>query len=268
MLRLPELQREFFQAITRAHDPAARPGSPPSVTTEIHGDGRLGAAERLEVYARMYCARLVDALVEDYPRVVAMLGADAFADVAHEFVAAHPSTHPSLRWFGCGFADFLAAIADRGLPACLADLARLEWTRLAVFDAPDTELLDIEALRRLPPDGWASLRLRPVPAVEVLRVAWPVHRIWEAGESGSPATEWQSEETWLRVWRQCDKVYQASMDVAERMAWAHLEAGDEFAALCEGLAAVVPANVAAETAGALVLRWIEDGVLVGMTSDS
>lgn len=267
MLRLPELQHVVFRAITRSHDAAALSGSSPAVTAEIHGDGRLGAADRLEVYARMYGARLVDVLGEDYPRVAAILGAEAFADIAHEYVATHPSTHPSLRWFGRGFADFLAATTERALPACLADLARLEWTRLAVFDAPDSGLLDLEILRNVPPDGWASLRLPLVPALEVLHVAWPVHRIWEAGDSGSPGTEWQSEETWLRVWRHGDKVYQASMDVAERVALAHAQAGDEFAVWCEALAAVVPTNVAAETAGALVLRWIEDGLLVRMPFD-
>jgi hypothetical protein len=229
---------------------------------EIHGDGRLGAAERLQVYARMYCARLIDVLVEDYPRVAATLGADEFVDVAHDYVTAHPSTHPSLRCFGRDFADFLATSTDRTIPAFLADLARLEWARLAVFDAPDAEPLDVRALRRLPPDAWASLRLTLVPAVKFLRVAWPVHRIWEAAESGAPSTDWQPEETWLRVWRQDDQVYQASMDLAERTALAHVQAGDEFADVCDGLAAVVAAGTAAETAGALVLRWIEDGALM------
>ena len=66
----------------------------------------------------------------------------------------------------------------------------------------------------LPPDAWASLRLALVPAVEVLRVSWPVHRIWEAGESGAPSTGWQPAETWLRVWRQVYKVYQAIYNFA------------------------------------------------------
>jgi hypothetical protein len=54
--------------------------------------------------------------------------------------------------------------------------------------APDAELLDFDTLRRLPPDSWANLRLRLAPAVEVLRVAWPVHKIWEAG---SAFVDWQ-----------------------------------------------------------------------------
>ena len=258
MLRLPDLQREFLRAITRAHGLEEASISSSPLVAEIRGDGRLGAAQRLEIYAGMYCARLIDALGEDYPRVLGTLGTTAFGDIAHDYVTAHPSTQPSLRGFGRGFAEFLAGYQGCELPQFLADLARLEWARLAVFDAPDAELLDVETLRRLPPDSWANLRLRLAPAVEVLRVAWPVHKIWEAG---SAFVDWQPEETWLRIWRQNDTVYQASMDLAERTALAHLQGGDEFAVLCSDLAAVVAPDAAAQTAGALVLRWIEDGVL-------
>jgi hypothetical protein len=66
------------------------------------------------------------------------------------------------------------------------------------------------------------------------------------------------------VWRQDDKVYQAPMDAVERTALAHVQAGDAFAGLCYGLTAVVAPEAAAEIAGALVLRWLADGVLAGL----
>jgi hypothetical protein len=260
MRHLHELQRVFLRGITRAHVPGAGSGPPLALLSEIQGDDRLGAAERVEIYARMYCARLVDVLAEDYPRVAVILGADVFGDLAHAYVEAHPSTHPSLRWFGRGFADFLAGSTERGLPGFVGDLARLEWARLSVFDAADAEVLAIDTLRRLPADDWASLRLRLTPAVEVLHVAWPVHRIWEVGEAGAVGDR-EPSETWMRVWRQSDKVYQASMDDAERTALAHVQVGDTFAELCNGVGTVVGPEAAAATAGALVLRWIEDGLL-------
>jgi hypothetical protein len=258
MLRLRDLQQEFLRAIARPRAPEERSGWGSALVSEIRGDDCLGATERLEIYARMYCARLIDALGEDYPRVAAILGPEVFGETAHDYVTTNPSTHPSLRWFGRGFAEFLAESGRRGLPGFLPDLARLEWARLDVFDAPEADLLNVESLRHVPPEGWASLKLRLAPAVEILRVAWPVHSIWE---SDQPDAEWQSEESWLRVWRQGDKVYQARMDVVERTALACVEAGDEFADVCGGLTAVVPSEVAAQTAGALVLRWIEDGIL-------
>ena len=104
------------------------------------------------------------------------------------------------------------------------------------------------------------LRLGVVPALTVLDVAWPVHRIWEA-EAASET--WQPEEIVLRVWRQRDLVFQAPMDPVEQRALERVRRGDDFSGLCEGLAGLVPTDEAPRTAGALVLRWIEDGLLRG-----
>jgi hypothetical protein len=256
VLALPDLQRAFFRAVTAAcgaHCPEA------DLIAEVRGDGRLDARARLDVYARMYCARLLDVLFEDYPRVAAIIGEDEFASLAHDYIAIHCSTDPSLRWFGRRFPDFLAERAAHS-PSFLSDLARLEWTRLGVFDAGDAPTLTVDRLRELAPEAWATLRLQLIPAFEVLRAAWPVHRIWDA-DAAEPASAWQPDETWLRVWRRDDLVYQASMDATERAALAHVQAGDDFGTLCDGLTALVSQEDAAGTAGALLLRWIEDGVL-------
>ncbi len=267
MLRLPDLQREFFLGITGAHGVCDHAGEASPLTDAIQDQGGLAPAERLAIYARMYRIRLVEALATDYPRVATILGPDPFGEVARHYIAAVPSTHPSLRWFGRGFADFLAAREDPSQQAFLADLARLEWARLAVFDAPDADLLAVETLRRLPADGWVSLRLRPIPALEVLHVGWPVHRIWDAAD-GDASTPWSPADTWLRVWRQGDQVFQATMDAVEHTALRHVRAGDDFGELCVGLATVVPVDTIAATAGALVLRWIEDGLLGADASPS
>ena len=260
MRRLPDLQREFFRVIAGSSAPA----DSALVLDEIQGNARLSSAERLAVYARMYRARLVDVLTEDYPRVATILGGDTFGAVAQAYIEAHPSTQPSLRWFGARFAEFLDLTPPDGAPAFLRDLARLEWARLAVFDAPDARLLEIDALRRIPPEAWTVLRLRLVPAVVTLDASWPVHEIWPAVENALPSDAISPRATHLRVWRQGDQVFQASMDAAERIAFAAVVAGHTFADLCEQLASVVSAEEAPATAGALTLRWLEDGVLAAL----
>ncbi|MEO6026146.1 MAG: DNA-binding domain-containing protein [Candidatus Binatia bacterium] len=260
MRRLPDLQRDLFRAIAGSRATVG----PPPVLDEIQGNARLSPAERLAVYARMYRARLVDVLTEDYPRVGALLGAEAFGAAAHAYIDAHPSTQPSLRWFGARFAEFLDQAPLDGAPEFLVDLARLEWARLAVFDAPDAPLLEIDALRRIPPDEWTTLRLSLVPAVVTLDAAWPVHEIWQAVETALPSSEIRPSTTHLRVWRQGDQVFQVSMDAAERIALAAVVTGDTFADLCERLASVVSAEEAPATAGSLMLRWLEDGVLAAL----
>lgn len=258
MLRLPELQRAFFRTISARHEHGDDRAVDPALAREVRSHGPLAAEARVGIYAGMYCARLVDALAEDYPRVAAVLGTEAFGEAAHAYVADHPSTHPSLRWFGAAFGDFLEAHPDAARPPFVADLARLEWARLAAFDAADAAPLDLARLRTLPDQAWSALRLTFMPCVRILAIAWPVHRIWE---DPSAATRWSPEPTWLRVWRHDEQVFQSALDVVERTAIAHVRAGDDFATMCAGLAGHVAEDAAPATAAGIVLRWIEDGVL-------
>jgi hypothetical protein len=256
MLSLPELQAAFLRAVV-GDDPVDAAAPNDALSAEIAAREPLTPRERVQIYARMYGARLVDALAQDFPRVAAVLGQERFHDVAHAYVSACPSRHPSLRWFGARFPEFLTTSAVG--PEFLADLARLEWARVMVFDAPDAGLLSVDALRRVPPDAWGRVRLQVVQALEVLRVQWPVHAIWDGPAAAPPAGK--AREIWLRVWRQGDGVYQAPIDVAERIALGHVRAGDDFGTLCNGLAAVMAPGEAAAVAGALVLRWIADALL-------
>ncbi len=80
--------------------------------------------------------------------------------------------------------------------------------------------------------------------------AWPVHRLWADAAALVPA------RTALRIWREGFFVYQTAMDPAEEAALDRLVAGEPFAAVCEGFDA--PAEAAA-----LLLRWIEDGIIAG-----
>ena len=103
-------------------------------------DPRLRAVDRLDIYANMYFYRLLDGLAEDYPRVHAAVGADRFHNLATDYLLRHPSEHPSLRHLGRRLPVFLDAYPLREEFPYLADLARLDWAHVEVFDAPDTLL--------------------------------------------------------------------------------------------------------------------------------
>jgi hypothetical protein len=123
--------------------PGARPGGAAdrfALLAAVNGrQPRCGAAD--PIYADMYQARLLDVLRDDFPLVLAVIGDEAFCSLAGRYLARHPSEHPSVRYVGRRFTDFVAA--DETVPPFLADLARLEWARVDVFDA-----LDGEPLRR------------------------------------------------------------------------------------------------------------------------
>ncbi len=131
----------------------------PDATALVTGDARASGAERIHVYQHMYRARLIEALEGQFPRVSRWLDADAFAEVVAAYVTDEPSRHPSLRFIGRRFPDWLAARApaEARHPA-LADLARLEWAREDVFDAADQGTLTLETVRGWPPDRFGGSR--------------------------------------------------------------------------------------------------------------
>jgi len=239
---LRDLQAAFWLSI------ATRPGegAPEAELLRVVPGGRLAPPDRVAVYAGMYVWRLVEALAEDFPKVAEALGRDRFADVVRAYLARHPSTEPSVRHLGRALPAFLAGAE----PSWLADLARLEWARLDIFDAPDALPVTVDDLRGVSPNDWPELRLAPVPALARLVAEWPVHDLWS-----QPSRPVAPVRTALRVWRDGFLVYQAPMDAVEEAALGHLLAADPFAALCETVGD--PADAAS-----LLLRWIADGIVM------
>jgi hypothetical protein len=243
---LPELQALFWRALEGACEPA--------LTGVVVDAGRLSAVDRLGIYAGMYFWRLRDVLAEDFEKTAEVLGPDPFSETVRAYLRRHPSGHPSVRHVGRHFADFLASHPPAGSPPWLADLARLEWARVEVFDAADAAVMSREHLRELPPPAWADLVLRPIPALAVVTSAWPLPAIWRGDR------EVASAPTAVRVWRQDGVVYHCAMDAPEEEALAVVGAEGAFGQVCEVFDGRPPAAAASE-AGALLMRWIEDGLL-------
>jgi hypothetical protein len=246
---LRELQALFWRSLNGASEPALE-------ETVVSSPG-LAAAERLDIYGRMYFWRLHDALAEDFEKTAAALGDERFADIVRGYLSDHPSCHPSVRHLGRDFAGYLADRPPDGANPWLADLARLEWARVEVFDAPDADPIRADDLKAIDGAAWPGLRLRPAAALEVVESAWPLHEIWRDGGTPRPA------ETSLRVWRDSGAVYHCAMDPLEREALSGLRSGASFGDICEALAHLDPDAAAAE-AGSILARWLDDGLIVGI----
>ena len=256
---LRELQALVWRAIaatpgTLAPDAALLAVTEPSET--------LDARARLSVYADAYFWRLRDALAENFPRLAAILGPDRFEDLARTYLTNHPSEDPSVRNVGGQLAAMI--VGRRDLPPWLADLARLEWTRLEVFDAPDAGVLVADDLRAVPPDSWPGLRFTPVPSLALLRADRPVHEAWTSLD----APDLQRHPTVLRVWRARDgRVFHAPMDPRAADALSRLIEGQSFAEICAAFADLPP-HEAGREAIALLARWLEDGIIGGIVPPS
>ena len=213
------------------------------------------ASHRLRIYADAYRLRLIEILGNDFQATKAALGDDAFETLATGYIAAFPSTRPSVRHFGRAFADWLSTRADA--PPGANELARFEWLQGECFDAADTPALHIDAIAALPPDAWPDLRFFLHPAARLLATRRLRLR------NGQPAiAKRESRIDWL-LWRQALDVHRRTLETDEAEALDALRDGAAFGALCERLA-THHGDAGAVRAAALLKRWLADGLLAGI----
>jgi hypothetical protein len=265
---LAELQRRFFELVTGPQgiaDELVRRGIPErELAAIIAGDARASAVERLDVYANMYFFRILEVLRADYSKLAAVVGAETFHDLATDYLQAHPSRHPSLRFAGAALPGFLARHALGATRPWLTELAALEWARVDVFDRADAEVLGQAALSALAPEAFAALALAPVPACALVPAAWTVEDVWRAIEGGGePAAPTVAEpEHAILVWRRGVTVHHRTVGARERRALESLLPGTTFGALCTALGDELDsAEAAARLAADCLGRWLADDLL-------
>jgi hypothetical protein len=223
------------------------------------GDARLPPEARLDIYGEMYFFRIHDVLREEAPRTAAALGEAAFHNLVTDYLRACPPNHPSLREAGARLPAFLATHPFGAERPWLAELARLERTRLELFDGPDAETLTLAHVRALPPEQIGALTLRVIPSHRLLENSFPISAAWRAETAAAPTP---APET-LLVWRPALEVRHRVVAPDEATWLRGLSATPRsFGALCDALAHEGDAlEAAAAQAFALVGRWLADGLL-------
>ncbi len=223
-----------------------------------------GSAERralgLGIYANAYRQRLVEALADAFAKTRALLGAEAFEAAALHYINEHPPTTRSLRWFGAGFALHLRG----ALPAqaSIAEMAQLDWALRQAFDGPDAPVLVAADLADLPPQAWATLRLTPVPTLQLLRFEHNTVALWQALDEAAPAPAIERGAVavdWL-VWRKQLQPHFRSLHPVEAALLRAMQGGVGFATACEQAQAEAEEDCTNHIGGGL-RQWLEDGVL-------
>lgn len=163
-------QAEFAAALLSPRSPA-----PHGLRTWNGSD----PAQRFRVYRNNVVVALIDALAATFPVTLALCGEAFFRNMAREFALASPPASPLLADFGQDLPAFIAGHeAARPVPY-LADVARLEAARAAVWHAGDATALAPDTFAGFPSDiGEAVLKLHPAHAV--LSAPYPVVSIWAA----------------------------------------------------------------------------------------
>jgi hypothetical protein len=243
-MKLLELQRRMAGAIMAPLGAADRltRAAEDEAGGIIKPNSRLTAPERLQIYARSYWYRVLDALYDDFPGLRAILGARAFDKLSRAYLAEMPSQSFTLRNLGSRLPEWLARHPEHAgrNPALAWDMVRLEWAHVEAFDGPAEKVLGPEDLLEL--DSRMTFRLQPY--ITLLALHYPVDdlhlRVSELaeghGESSNAVLRHKErhavrrfslkpEAIYLAVHRFDDSVYYRRMDADEFQLLEALRAG-------------------------------------------
>lgn len=254
---LADLQRAFQDYLLASSD---------GFQSAVRDTRKADRVTLLSVYRDGYALRLIEALTNDYPGLLAMAGPSDFDHMARAYIAAHPSHHPSIRWYGRGLADFLATTAPyRDTPAA-AEMARFEWALGEAFDSPDVAPVTADALIALPQEAWETLCFTTLPSLRRLTLAFEAPQAWqrrEEVEPGSLEVEGAPEPLVWAIWRPELVSNFRSLDHDEAAMLEALVAGRPFPDLCEAVAPVTGDEQAAARAAGLLRAMVEGGMIAG-----
>ncbi len=234
-----------------------------AVSQAAAATGLLQSPAGLAIYQDAYRARLLAALRDNFSVLQRALGDDEFEALGTAYLNAHPSTEPSIRWFGHRLAAFMDT-TEMCYPA-MADLARMDWALRAAFDAADAPALQAAELQALAPADWPELTFRLHPSAQLLALQWAIEPAWRAlreAEDAGEEAELDAPEPLahtLLVWRQGLDTRWRSLNPLEAALLQALAEGANFAAICE-VAAQSQEDAAQQVVGALQ-HWLSDELL-------
>ncbi len=218
----------------------------------------------LDVYRDGYALRLIEALSADYPGLVAMLGPTAFDDMARAYIAARPSRHASVRWFGRGLANFLDSTPPWNHVPARTEMARFEWQLGEAWDAPDGVPVSTATLVALPTEAWETLAFRLLPSLRRLTLDFEVPQAWQRRAEGPPGglevVAASAPVPWV-IWRPDLRTRFRSLEVEESVLLDAVAANRTFPEFCESLAGFGSDGDAAARVAGLLRAWVEAGMI-------
>jgi hypothetical protein len=220
---------------------------------------------RLQIYHHAYRARLVETLADSFGHTATYLGEDWFEADARAYIETHLSTRPSLRWYGADFPAWLQQHHPQD--GDIGELAALDWALRRAFDGPDAAALTLADLAALPAEAWATLGFALQPTAERLTLHFNTLAIWQALDSDGtpPAAAALAAPGVLLVWRRDLQPHFRTLGAVEALALQQLASKASFASTCATLAETFADQDTAAEAGTLLRRWVDEGLLAGVT---
>jgi hypothetical protein len=152
--------------------------------------------ERWAIYRNNVYMSLIEALADNFPTVVALVGREFFDSMTREYVANCKPSSPSLLEYGRDFPEFIESFhAARGLPY-LADVSRLDLAWLNSWSAADAQAMQLADLQAVAADALLDCAVETHPAARLVVSEWPIASIWHAHQTAEPdltLLQWKAE---------------------------------------------------------------------------
>jgi hypothetical protein len=204
-------QQQWFAAIISTPQEAPAPVDERSAARLISASATLSSLERIDIYRRGYHARLIECLLDDYPVLAHALGEEAFEALCRRYIARHPSSAPSLNYFGRHMAEFCRT-EPLPEPGFAADLATLEWAIVLSIHAPTSHAIGFEDLGRVPSERWPDARFAVNPSLKILQLGYPANAYLQAYRQGKPMEVPGARPTSVAVYRTGRSVWRLELE--------------------------------------------------------
>ena len=161
----------------------------------------LDSFERIGIYRGMYLARLQEALEADFPGLLHFLGPKRFADLIRGYVERYPSRSYTLNRLGDHLPEYIRSSPGIVRKDFLYELARFELLMSRLFDAEESPVVTPETIAAVPPESWETARLKPIVALSVQALRYPVGAYLEAVRQDKPRPATRRKNGWAVVYR-------------------------------------------------------------------
>lgn len=280
--------QQWFQAVIThpegVHEGVIAAGSvlplaPPDLERIVTRSARLGAADRLAVYANAYQARLIECLGEVFPLVRRVVGESGFGDFAVDYLQDFPPRRYTLNGLGSHFAHYLERVRPEreaedapDWADFIIDLARFEWELFEVFDGPGVEgrpPLEFATLAELGPEQWNEVRLQPAPCLRLLKFRFPLNEFFSTAR-GKPDEEElgvpEPQDSYVALTRREFVVRRHALSAAEHRLLSALVGGGGLGAALAESEAHAPGQTESELTEAVqgwFVRWSREQFFTG-----
>ncbi len=223
----------------------------------------LTSVERLDIYAHMYYARLVEILTEEYPTTRQILGDKVFVQTCRRFLERNPSKHRTLNRLSERFPDFLSRYLPAGNRRGLAvDVACIERAMEDVFDAPRAEPLTAAEFAAIGADEWHRVRLRVIPALRMFRLRYPANEYMTRVRGSEKPRVPRPRPRCVIVYRLGYQVYRRNQTPEQFRLLAALVSGRTLAAAVRS--SLSGRQGSAETLAATLGAWFREWAAAGL----